>query len=96
MTGVAAVDYSVAPEVLAAYGRLLKVLATYRPPCSGRTSEWYAASPGPDVIEACLHCRARVECGEYAEVAQEHWGIWGGVLRSARPAASRGRTRVPA
>lgn len=50
--------------------------------CAASEPDWFT-QPGHEqqALRVCRRCPVRVECGEHAELEDERFGIWGGVVR---------------
>ena len=70
---------------LDAWQRLGLALQDVVPPCSAEPDEW-ADPKDRDAVAAaqdgCMDCPAMLECADYAEAADEQYGVWGGVDRT--------------
>ncbi len=82
----------ISPQARAAWGELVDVLAAVGPaPCAlGEAEAWWPA-PGEttDAVAGCRMCPARTQCLAYAVAADEHGGIWGGLLPAERRRLAR-------
>ncbi len=80
------------PRARAAWGELVDVLAAAGPaPCAVGDAEawWPARGEGTAAVAGCRICPARAQCLAYAVAADEHGGIWGGLLPAERRRLAR-------
>lgn len=84
-------------EAERAYSELEQVLEdTGAPPCSNYPDAYFSAEETKaypikidDLKALCMGCPAVVACAKYAIVADEEWGIWGGLTPNDRRAIKR-------
>jgi WhiB family redox-sensing transcriptional regulator len=82
----------ISPRAQAAWKELVDVLAAAEPaPCAvGNPESWWPTrGETTDAVAGCRMCPARAQCLAYAVAADEHSGIWGGLLPGERRQLTR-------
>lgn len=74
------------PETaLPAWRRLqAALLVATVPPCAVDPDTWTEATDVAAAVDGCSVCPALGPCGEYADAADERFGVWAGWDRSKR------------